>query len=147
DPSNIENVTVLKDASSAAIYGSRGANGVVLITTKRGRAGKEQINFQAFYSFDNVINKIGTVDATTYEGMVNDFYENQGIQGPYPNPGSLGVNTNWQDEIFRTGGKQNYSLSLSGGTEKSQHAITLSYYKGEGIVVNSKYSREIGRAS
>lgn len=141
DPSNIENVTVLKDASSAAIYGSRGANGVVLITTKRGRAGKEQINFQAFYSFDNVINKIGTVDATTYEGMVNDFYENQGIQGPYPNPGSLGVNTNWQDEIFRTGGKQNYSLSLSGGTEKSQHAITLSYYKGEGIVVNSKYSR------
>jgi TonB-linked SusC/RagA family outer membrane protein len=141
DPSNIENVTVLKDASSAAIYGSRGANGVVLITTKRGKVGKEIISFQAFYTFDNVINKIGTVDATTYEEMVNDFYGNQGIQGPYPTPGALGVNTNWQDEIFRTGGKQNYSLSMSGGTEKNLHAITLSYYKGEGIVVNSKYSR------
>jgi TonB-linked SusC/RagA family outer membrane protein len=141
DPSNIESVTVLKDATSAAIYGSRGANGVVLITTKRGKAGKEVVSFQTFYSFDQVINKIGTVDAITYESMVNDFYGNQGLQVPYPTLGALGVNTNWQDEVFRTGGKQNYSLSLSGGTEKNLHAITLSYYKGEGIVVNSKYSR------
>lgn len=141
DPSNIESVTVLKDATSAAIYGSRGANGVVLITTKRGKAGKEKISFQSFYSFDQVVNKIGTVDAETYEGMVNDFYGNQGLLVPYPIVGALGVNTNWQDEVFRTGGKQNYSLSMSGGTEKNLHAITLSYYKGEGIVVNSDYSR------
>ncbi|SEG50493.1 SusC/RagA family TonB-linked outer membrane protein [Algoriphagus boritolerans] len=141
DPSNIESVTVLKDATSAAIYGSRGANGVVLITTKRGKAGREKISFQSFYSFDQVINKIETVDADTYEEMVNDFYGNQGLQVPYPTVGTLGVNTNWQDEVFRTGGKQNYSFSMSGGTEKNLHAITLSYYKGEGIVVNSEYSR------
>jgi TonB-linked SusC/RagA family outer membrane protein len=141
DPSNIETVTVLKDATSAAIYGSRGANGVVLITTKRGKAGKEIVTFQSFYSFDQVINKIGTVDAITYEGMVNDFYGNQGQNVPYPTPGALGINTNWQDEVFQTGGQQNYSLSMSGGTEKNLHAITLSYYKGEGIVVNSDYSR------
>lgn len=141
DPSSIETVTVLKDASSAAIYGSRGANGVVLVTTKRGKVGKEVITFGAYYSFDRVINKIGTVDASTYGSMVNDFYVNQGKEAPYADPSSLGKGTNWQDEIFRTGGKQNYSLSLSGGTEKNLHAITMSYYKGEGIVLNSKYSR------
>nr|WP_295921982.1 TonB-dependent receptor [uncultured Dyadobacter sp.] len=141
DPNSIESVTVLKDASSAAIYGSRGANGVVLVTTKRGNTGKEVISFQSFYSFDKVISKIGTVDAATYGSMVNDFYVNQGKEAPYANPASLGKGTNWQDEIFRTGGKQNYSLSLSGGTEKNLHAITMSYYKGDGIVINSKYSR------
>ncbi len=141
DPNSIETVTVLKDASSAAIYGSRGANGVVLVTTKRGTAGKEVISFQSMYSFDQVINKIGTVDAATYGAMVNDFYVNQGKDAPYTDPKSLGKGTNWQDEIFRTGGKQNYSLSFSGGTDKNLHAITMSYYKGEGIVTNSKYSR------
>lgn len=141
DPNSIESVTVLKDASSAAIYGSRGANGVVLVTTKRGTAGKEVINFQALYSFDQPINKIGTVDAATYGAMVNDFYVNQGKEAPYANPASLGKGTNWQDEIFRTGGKQNYSLSFSGGTDKNLHAITMSYYKGDGIVINSKYNR------
>jgi TonB-linked SusC/RagA family outer membrane protein len=141
DPNSIESVTVLKDASSAAIFGSRGANGVVLVTTKRGTAGKEVITFQATYSFDQPINKIGTVDAATYGAMVNDFYVNQGKEAPYSNPSSLGRGTNWQDQIFRTGGKQNYSLSMSGGTDKNLHAITLSYYKGDGIVVNSKYNR------
>jgi TonB-dependent starch-binding outer membrane protein SusC len=141
DPSNIEDITVLKDASSAAIYGSRGANGVVLVTTKRGKAGKEVINFQTYYSLDNVTRKIPTVNATTYAEMVNDFYTNQGIAAPYADPASQGQGTNWQDEIFRTGGKQNYALSMSGGTEKHQHALTMSYYRGTGIVVNSKYSR------
>ncbi|KAA0993311.1 TonB-dependent receptor [Dyadobacter aurulentus] len=141
DPNSIESVTVLKDASSAAIYGSRGANGVVLVTTKRGSIGKEVISFQSMYSFDRPINKIGTVDAATYGAMVNDFYVNQGKEAPYADPASLGKGTNWQDEIFRTGGKQNYSLSFSGGTEKNLHAITMSYYKGDGIVLNSKYSR------
>ena len=73
--------------------------------------------------------------------MVNDFYVNQGKEAPYADPASLGEGTNWQDEIFRTGGKQSYSLTMTGGTEKSSHAITMSYYKGEGVVVNSKYSR------
>ena len=141
DPSNIEDITVLKDASSAAIYGSRGANGVVLVTTKRGKAGKEAISFQTYYSIDNVTRKIPTVDAETYAGMVNDFYTNQGKEAPYSDPASQGKGTNWQDEIFRTGGKQNYSLSMSGGTEKHQHALTMSYYRGTGIVVNSKYNR------
>lgn len=141
DPSNIEDITVLKDASSAAIYGSRGANGVVLVTTKRGKAGKEVIDFQTYYSLDNVIRQIPTVDATTYAGMVNDFYVNQGKEAPYPDPAAQGRGTNWQDEIFRTGGKQNYALSISGGTEKHQHALTMSYYRGTGIVVNSRYDR------
>lgn len=141
DPSNIDDITILKDASSAAIYGSRGANGVVLVTTKRGKAGKEVINIQSYYSVDKVIRKIPTVDAFTYGKMVNDFYTNAGKDAPYADPGSLGKGTNWQDEIFRTGSKQNYSISMSGGTEKNLHALTMSYYKGDGIVVNSQYSR------
>src|SRR5690606_1580053 len=94
DPNSIESYTVLKDATSAAIYGSRGANGVLLITTKKGRAGKNVMRFSTYYSLDNVINPIGTVDAATYEGMVNDFYGNQGKAEPYANPGSSGINTN-----------------------------------------------------
>ncbi|WP_353196529.1 TonB-dependent receptor [Parapedobacter defluvii] len=141
DPSNIEDITILKDASSAAIYGSRGANGVVLVTTKRGKAGKATIDFDSYYSLDNVIHKIPTVDAATYGSMVNDFYVNDGKSAPYSDPASLGKGTNWQDEIFRTGTKQNYSLSLSGGTEKSLHAVALSYYDGEGVVVNTRYRR------
>jgi TonB-linked SusC/RagA family outer membrane protein len=141
DPNSIGNVTVLKDATSAAIYGSRGANGVVLITTKKGRAGKEVINFDAYYSMDNVINQIETVDAATYAGMVNDFYVNDGKEAPYADPASQGVGTNWQDEIFRTGSRQNYSLSMTGGAEKNSHALVVSYYEGKGVVVNSKYNR------
>jgi len=141
DPSNIDDITILKDASSAAIYGSRGANGVVLVTTKRGKAGKEAINIQSYYSIDEVTHKIPTVDAVTYGKMVNDFYTNAGKEAPYADPESLGKGTNWQDEIFRTGSKQNYSISMSGGAEKNLHALTMSYYKGDGIVVNSKYSR------
>jgi len=141
DPSVIEDVSVLKDATSAAIYGARGANGVLLITTKRGKVGKEVVNFNAYYSLDKVIQKIGTVDASTYEGITNDFYTNQGKAAPYANPLLAGKGTNWQDEIFRTGNKQTYTLSSSGGTEKYLRAITMSYYDGEGIVVNSKYSR------
>ncbi|MEJ7682796.1 MAG: TonB-dependent receptor plug domain-containing protein [Segetibacter sp.] len=119
DPSNIDDITILKDASSAAIYGSRGANGVVLVTTKRGKAGKEVINVQSYYSVDKVIRKIPTVDAATYGKMVNDFYTYAGKEAPYADPESLGKGTNWQDEIFRTGSKQNYSLSMTGGTEKT----------------------------
>ncbi len=141
DPSNIENISILKDASSAAIYGSRGANGVVLVTTKRGKAGKEIINFDTYYSVDNVIRKIPTVNAIIYGEMVNDFYTNAGKDAPYADTKSLGQGTNWQDEIFRTGGKQNYALSISGGSEKAQHALTMSWNKAEGIVVNSKYNR------
>jgi len=141
DPSNIENISILKDASSAAIYGSRGANGVVLVTTKRGKAGKEIINFETYYSVDNVIRKIPTVNAIIYGEMVNDFYTNAGKDAPYSDTKSLGQGTNWQDEIFRTGGKQNYSLSISGGSEKAQHALTMSWNDTKGIVVNSKYNR------
>ena len=141
DPSSIETVTVLKDASSAAIYGSRGANGVVLVTTKRGKVGKEVINFGAYYSFDRVIHKIGTVDAATYGGMVNDFYVNQGKEAPYADPSSLGKGTNWQDEIFTASTNQNYYMNVFGGDNVAVYALAIGYMNQQGIIKNNDLER------
>lgn len=141
DPSNIEDITILKDASSAAIYGSRGANGVVMVSTKRGKAGVSSVDVQSYYGVDQVVNQIDVVDATTYAEMVNDYYVNQGKDAPYDNPGSFGKGTNWQDQIFRSAAKHNHSISFTGGADKNQYALTTSYFKGTGTVVNSEFDR------
>ncbi len=143
DNNSIESLVILKDASAAAIYGSRGANGVVLITTKRGSIQKQSLQFSTYYSFDNIqrINK--TVDAVTYAHMMNEYFVNSGAVAPFTNDeiASFTKSTNWQREIFRTGGKQNYELSATGGTAKNLYAISVGYYKGDGIVINDKYDR------
>jgi len=141
--SSIENIVILKDASAAAIYGSRGANGVVLITTKRGSAGRPSFQFSSFYSFDNVQRINTPVNAVTYAHMMNEYFTNSGALAPFTNDeiASYTKSTNWQDEIFRTGGKQNYEMVASGGTKNNLYAISLGYYKGDGIVINNTFDR------
>lgn len=140
---SIEDITILKDASAAAIYGSRGANGVVLITTKRGTAEQQSFQISSYYSFDNVQRINTPVNAVTYAHMMNEYFVNSGKAAPFTDAeiASYTKSTNWQDEIFRTGGKQNYELLASGGTKKNTYALSLGYYKGNGVVINHTFDR------
>jgi TonB-linked SusC/RagA family outer membrane protein len=143
NPSDIESMTILKDASSTAIYGSRGANGVVIITTKRGKAGRSTISLDAFYGIQSVRRKYPVLNAREYAQFVNDANTNEN-RNPVYTPQEIeafGEGTDWQDEIFRTAPTYNYQLSMSGGDEKTQYAISGGYYKQDGIVVNSNFDR------
>ena len=118
--SDIESVEVLKDASSSAIYGARAANGVVMITTKRGTEGKGKLAVSANYSFQNATNVPSLLNAAQYAELSNDMMVNSG-RNPNPewaNPSELGAGTDWMDELLRTGVMQNYTVSYSGGNEK-----------------------------
>ncbi len=145
DYNSIEEIVVLKDASAAAIYGSRGANGVILVTTKRGTADKPSMRFSTYYSTDNVWRINEPVDNITYANMVNEYFVNSGKAAPY-SAAEMDVfrttpSTNWQNEIYRTAHKQNYELEASGGSKSHLYALSLGYYKGQGLVVNHDYDR------
>ncbi|GAB3691489.1 TonB-dependent receptor [Spirosoma flavus] len=143
NPSDIESISVLKDASSTAIYGSRGANGVVIITTKRGKAGRSVVNFDAYYGIQNVRRKYPVLNAREYAQFVNDANTNEGRAAVYTQDqvNAFGEGTDWQDQIFQQAPIQNYQLSMSGGDEKTQYAISGGYFKQGGVVVNSDFDR------
>jgi TonB-linked SusC/RagA family outer membrane protein len=143
NPSDIESMTVLKDASSTAIYGSRGANGVVIITTKRGKAGKSSVNFESYYGFQQVRRKYPLLNGSEYATMVNEANTNEG-KAPVYTPAQVegfGKGTDWQDEILRTAPISNYQLTMTGGDDKTQYAIAGGYFKQEGIIINSNFDR------
>ena len=134
---DVENITILKDAASAAIYGSRGANGVVIITTKRGGFERPlKIDIQAYTAVDNIRHKVEKLNAIEYATMVNDYYAAASLPIPYTQQelDSYGKGTDWIDEITQSGFKHNVSLSVTGGTQKSAYAFTANLYKGEGVV-------------
>lgn len=143
NPADIESMTVLKDASSTAIYGSRGANGVVIITTKRGKAGKSTINFDTYYGIQQVRRKYPLLNGREYAALVNEANTNEGRNPVYTQQevDAFGDGTDWQDEIFRTAPMRDYQLSMSGGDEKTQYAISGGYFKQNGIVTNSDFDR------
>jgi TonB-linked SusC/RagA family outer membrane protein len=131
-PEDIESIEVLKDASATAIYGSRGANGVIMVTTKRGKKGKTNIDFNASYSLQNEINRLDLLDKQQFTEY---------IQETSPNFTPLDGNTDWQEEIFQTGNIQNYQLGISGGSENVSYYLSGTYYDQEGIIINSDYQR------
>ncbi len=150
NPDDIESIQVLKDASAAAIYGSRGANGVVIITTKRGRSGEAQFNFTASLGTQSAINRIDVLNGDQFLDFLIEAYENADAT---TSPGILfpqfldneaqfrGINTDWQDQIFRAAAVQNYQLSASGGSEKFQYFISGSYMNEEGVILSSGFER------
>ncbi|MBZ0243796.1 MAG: SusC/RagA family TonB-linked outer membrane protein, partial [Bacteroidales bacterium] len=137
-PEDIESFNVLKDASSAAIYGSRGANGVIIITTKRGSdtKGKAQIDFNTYLSTDHVANRLDLLSADQIRNYVaeNNLNFNDG-----------GANVDWQDEIFRQGTSQNYALSIAGGDKNSSYRTSLSHQDFSGVVIGTEKKRTIAR--
>jgi TonB-linked SusC/RagA family outer membrane protein len=149
NPQDIESIEILKDASSTAIYGSRGANGVVLITTKKGHVGTQAVNFESFYGVQNVSKTYSMMDATqfaTYLDSVtaqNNRLTNGTTALPYTPAqiNALGKGTNWEQAVLRTAPFQSYQLSLNGGTTTSRYNLSGNYFDQQGIVINSWFKR------
>lgn len=147
NPNDIESVEVLKDASGTAIYGSRGSNGVVLITTKRGKAGQTKVDYDGSYGVQNTARTIEMMNATEYAEYQNARARSRNQSEPYANPSSFGEGTNWLDETTRAGAIMNHNLSFSGGNEKVTFVFAPGYFKNEGILQNTDFERYSLRAN
>jgi TonB-linked SusC/RagA family outer membrane protein len=147
NPNDIESIEILKDASATAIYGSRGANGVVLITTKRGRAGVGTVSFETYYGIQEISHKVDVLNAEQFANLVNEAKLNAGATPIYVNPKNLGKGTDWQKELLRTAPIANYQLSFSGGDEKTRYALSGGYFSQQGIITNSDFKRYSFRAN
>jgi len=142
-PDDISSIEILKDASASAIYGSRGANGVVLISTKRGVSGKSSLEFKSFYGTQKATSMVDMLNASQFASMHNEMMSANGqAQNPaFANPPSLGNGTNWLDLLFRSAPMQNYSMSYSGGGPKSTYYASGTVLDQQGIVINTNYKR------
>jgi TonB-linked SusC/RagA family outer membrane protein len=149
NPDDIENVSILKDASTTAIYGSRAANGVVLVTTKRGREGGVKIDFNSYWGSQTVTNKPKHMETVTYMRQQNYAFQNAGQAARYSetfiqewaanhdkDPITYRKANQWQDVVYSSALQQNYSLNVSGGNEKARGLMALRYYKQDGVVSN-----------
>ncbi len=153
NPNDIESITVLKDAASAAVYGSRAANGVILITTKKGKAGKTKFRFDTEIGYNNVAytsERNRPLNATEYINLTREGLVNFGAS-PATTTATLkalgdsnGVNFNWRDAVLRQGNQQQYNLSASGGNEKTTFYVSGGYFKQEGTTITSDLKRTNG---
>ena len=145
NPNDVESIDVLKDASGTAIYGSRGANGVVMVTTKQAQEGHTEINFDYSYGIQHSAKTYKMLDASQYAALHNEMRTNAGpeysLNPAFADPESLGAGTDWMDAIFRTAPMQKVNLSMLGGNQKISHATSLGYYTQDGIMKNSSYNR------
>jgi TonB-linked SusC/RagA family outer membrane protein len=147
NPNDIESIEILKDASATAIYGARGANGVVLITTKRGKAGSGLIGLDMYYGKQEVAHKLPLLNAAEFANLVNDAKLNSYQTPVYVNPKNLGEGTDWQDELYRPAPIASYQLSFSGADDKTRYAISGGYFDQDGIIINSNFKRYSARAN
>ncbi|GEP97399.1 TonB-dependent receptor [Chitinophaga cymbidii] len=141
---DIESIEVLKDAASQAIYGARAAAGVILVTTKKGKAGKLTVNYNGYYGTSAPARKLKMLDATQYATLRNEASVAKGDGIVFADPASLGKGTDWQAQIFNNNAqRQNHEISVSGGNEKSTFYTSFGYLQQEGIVASaiSKYKR------
>lgn len=142
-PDDIAGIEILKDASAAAIYGSRGANGVVLITTKKGAQERNTLEFKMFTGVQSVANRVEMLNASEFASLHNDMMTNNGqaLNPDFADPAGLGAGTDWLDAIFRNAPIQNYTLAYSGGNANSHYYVSGSILDQQGIVANTGYKR------
>ncbi len=147
NPNDIVSIEVLKDASASAIYGSQAANGVVLITTKRGKAGESKLSYNTFYALQTLPKKLDMMDLPEFAEYRVQIAKELGEtpNDKYLDPSLLGPGTDWQDEVFDPAWTQSHQLSLTGGNDKTQYAITGGYYNQDGIIIGSGFNRFTGR--
>lgn len=146
---DIESIEILKDASATAIYGSRGANGVVLITTKRGKSGKTTVEYDGYYGWQTLRKKIDMMNAREYALFYNEQAANDGLAPHFTQDeiNSFGKGTDWQDLVLQTAPIQNHAVSINGGNEKTRFSISGSNFNQEGIITGSNYIRNSVRAN
>ncbi len=140
-PNDIASIEILKDASACAIYGSRGANGVVMITTKQAKAGALKINIKTEFGIEASPVKPSMLNSREYAEMTNLARANSGLEAKYADPSAITTDTDWYKEVMRTGIYQNYSLTLSGGSEKISTVFTTNWFSREGTVKSTKFQR------
>ena len=149
NPSDVQSVEILKDAASSSIYGARAANGVVLITTKKGEPGASHFSFNAYEGFSQVPSerKYKFMNTAQYQDYMKDYYKYllDANGNPTPVPAEImansNINTNWQDQIFRTAATRSYELSAHGGSDKTQYYTSIGYMRQGGVILNSNFSR------
>nr|WP_068888782.1 TonB-dependent receptor [Pedobacter panaciterrae] len=146
NPADIASIEILKDASATAIYGSRGANGVIIITTKKGKEGKTNVNYSAYLGLQNVAKKLDVLNADEYMTVLNDIIANGGGSASEKVGGIQDGGTDWQDQIYKRNAQiQNHNLSISGGNTKSTFFVGLNYYDQQGVVITSGIKRYSAR--
>lgn len=139
---DVESIQVLKDASATALYGSRGANGVIIITTKKGESGEAKINFTANYGVQQIAKRLDMMNSIDFLRLNRKAYENAGRIWPgEPSQGDTLVNTDWQDEFFKIGATQDYNLTISGGSELGNYLVSANVFKQDGVVYGPKHER------
>ncbi len=149
NPNDIESIEVLKDASATAIYGSRGANGVVMITTKKGKAGRAEVTFDSYYASQKIGKTIEMMNAKEFAELANERAANDGFPA-YFTPtqlSSFSEGTNWQNELFRTAPMQNHSINATGGNQSTQYSVSGNYLSQDGIIRGSGLKRQSIRAN
>lgn len=145
NPSDIQSMEILKDGAAAAIYGSRAANGVVLVTTKGGRKGEVKVDLETYLNFKSIANNYELLNAEEYVKVHKQMYENAGLALPayITSPGKH--DTDWMDAVYRSGFAQNYSVSVRGGGDVIQAALSANINKEKGIVIGNDYTRQNAR--
>lgn len=148
-PDDIESIEVLKDASATAIYGSHGANGVVIITTKRGKKGKSDVSVSTYYGSQHVAKKLNLLNATQWGSLVNDINVSDNLSKTYSDSqlAALGTGSDWQSSALRTAPEYNLELSISGGDEKSRFLVSANYFDQQGTILNTGFKRYSGRVN
>lgn len=151
NPNDIESVEVLKDASAAALYGSRASGGVLLITTKKGRAGKTRLNYDNYFGFSRPARMMEVLDGEEYNTVINKMRSNAGLSniaayGDIDGDGQADVtNTDWQEEVYRNGFAQNHQISINGGTDKTTYYGSLNYNDISNYIIVNRQTRASAR--
>ncbi|HLR31576.1 MAG TPA: SusC/RagA family TonB-linked outer membrane protein, partial [Fodinibius sp.] len=141
NPQDIVSIEVLKDASATAIYGARGANGVVLITTTQGQEGDALVDLEMRYGVNTARNKLDLLNTDQFITLANEAATNDGADPIFTNPSGQYPDTDWQDEVLRSAPQQNVQLSVSGGNETTRYALSANFLNEEGILIGSGYKR------
>ncbi|MEH0152548.1 TonB-dependent receptor [Limibacter armeniacum] len=143
NPNDIASIEILKDVSQTAIYGARAANGVIVVTTKKGKTGKTVISFDSYAGVQQVSKKMEMLNAQQLAELGNEATDNAGLprRPIFASPLSLGEGTNWQNEIFQQAAIQSYQLSVSGGDQATRFSVSGGYFTQDGIIIGSDYVR------
>ncbi|RZK48902.1 MAG: TonB-dependent receptor [Pedobacter sp.] len=141
NPEDIESMQILKDASATAIYGSRANNGVIIITTKRGKGEDVVVAYNGYYGTQKTIRQLDLMNGQQHAEFINDWATANNLAKPFDNPSAIGVGTNWQDELMRTAAIQNHQVSIASGKGDVKYYISGNFFGQDGVILNSGMDR------